>query len=443
MERENITSEELKAEIKKVVEGGASKYISINKKRGDILISGKNICITGDVRIETKDLSIDISREIKFERIYFAGDSDGDYSLIDLHEPCKLVFDRCEFRKSQKIYSRFMKTENDAMVRGRFPDAKEQDSAGVEFIGCDINQTIKIIYLQSPEKDSIARLMEPIDDRKLKRCYGKFLSKGCTFQELEINLSDLIGTNRQRDFYMELNKNKKIEKLVVFRNDENGRFKAKFAGGNCIDVMRFRDKYPDVIEWGLKEKISEELDAGYEKPLSEEEEQQLKTTLQQNKQELMKLRKGAVDKGNRLQESIINGHISTCDEQLIALGGDEMWQEKIIMWAGRLLSNHGRSWLRPLGWVVFINAVLALILQSVFGQPYWINFFWDWLSIVIELFNPLTTTSTLLEAVGVGDASPGSGFCYSVASAILILSRIVYAICIYEIVRAARRFTYR
>ena len=80
----------------------------------------------------------------------------------------------------------------------------------------------------------------------------------------------------------------------------------------------------------------------------------------------MQFRKQAVDKEDRLQQAIISRHLSKCDEQLISLERwSDFWQEKLTMWAGRLLSSHGSLWLRPLLWVLGLNMCFSLLIHAV------------------------------------------------------------------------------
>ena len=501
MKRRKTTSEALIRYIR-CIKGVLHERIEADRKPLDRKIKGKHISLEREFKDKTalsgeelgiltisdlivsvgKDLSIDKKkfpqltvRTIKFQNVDFMREAGNDKNgaaknnrfLIDFQEPCKLIFEGCTFNTKVKIESKFM-GEAEEETTSACPKVIPQDSTGVELVGCDFYKDAEIYYKRNPKS-------------RAEDSYGKFFAKASTFSQLKINLEELEETETQQDFclkhlkikghqqesYLDECKKKEYrqdfimifegntveEKLTVIRKEETGRFEAKLTRGNSIKNIRFRDKYPDVTEWGLKEKIGEMVNTNY---ASKPSDDQLKTSIYQNKREIMHFREIAKKREDQWQASIIGSHISKCDEQLLQLEKWRvMWQEKLVMWAGRLLSNHGRSWIRPLSWVLAMNLVFALTLHSIFVEPLclvcswgghlnWLCENWKtWLSITVELFNPLATTSTLLKAAGVDYASPGSGFCYSIASAILILSRIVYAICIYEFVRAARRFTYR
>ena len=381
--------------------------------------------------------------EIKFQNVRFSESPEKtrkNLICIEFSRPCKLIFDNCSSSTKLIINSMFMSQHDDSILVEKYEGFKKQDSAGVKFINCNFDRDVEVHYKTVNEK------------------YGKFWSEGCTFRNLKIGL-DTINDNRQ-DFFMEFRKNKLIERLEInhLKGHKNKRGIVKLTKDNNIQIIRFSGIYPDVSAWGLNEKIGEILGTDYERKIRgsktegsgdrEAGDEVLKTKINQNKQELMVFRKQAVDKGDRLQQAIISRHISKCDEQLISLERwSDFWQENLTMWAGRLLSNHGGSWLKPLLWAIGLNMCFSLLVYATFFGFSFIEM-WVFASVLLEvfvdLFNPLTTTAGLLEKIPDGELSDSHiQWKYPVIGLILIISKAFYAACVYEFVRAARQFTYR
>ena len=434
-----------------------------------LIVSNLDVRMNSDISMGMEIFPNVIVRKIEFRGVNFVKEHENDsgsYSRsIKFGGQCKLILEGCKSNVRVEIHSEFKSTQEDREVTYNFPQIKKQDSAGVEIKGCDFGKEVKVGYVQN------TKLKNDLKSQP-RRSYGKFYSEKCKFPSLEIDLSKLQQGPGQaeaffpQDFIMILNQNTIKKRLIVAREDDSGRFKAKLTGGNCIKNLRFKNKHPDVIEWGLEEKIGERLPPSYSKRLfsrcvkllcskstkrtrakHKEYRQKLKTEINQTKQELMWLRKGAVDKGDRLQESIINCHISKCDEQLILLEGCGMWRENLVMWAGRYLSDHGKSWTSPLRFLLCTNIVLSFILLSLpgVGCAYggFLGLLGTWISVTIELFNPLSTTSSFSEFIFDCRASNDSICLHGGVGFVLVVSKAIYAICIYEFVRAARRFTYR
>ncbi len=230
-------------------------------------------------------------------------------------------------------------------------------------------------------------------------------------------------------------------------------YNAKLINGNNIQEIDILDEYPNIIKWGTREEIGEKIAKKYKAtPKSKYNDnievkistfKRAEVRVEANKEVLMRFRKLAVDKGDRFQESTINYHIAKCDEQLIALEIVRRFsQDKVIMFLGRLLSRHGTSWLRPLAWIVSINFIASIIIFHTLNDSvcqYVIkecNFWY----IFGEIFNPLSTPTGIAEVIkGIG-YNPLEDPYFGIAS-VVVLSKTFYAMCIYEFVRAARRFT--
>ncbi len=248
-------------------------------------------------------------------------------------------------------------------------------------------------------------------------------------------------------------------------------YNMKLINGNDIKELIISGEYPDVIAWGAREKIGESIakdyytksnnnqvcivrwknfiyhlrkrdlmqDGSYVPDIKEAREQ-----IENNKSVLMKFRKFADDKGDRFQESTINYHIATCDEQLVGL--ERCWgfiQDKAIMFLGRHLSRHGTSWVWPLVCISIFNFLAACTIYSILVGYAGLFFIidWDLWHIFKELYNPLSTPASIVKDICKPFSYQSSKSAYMMVSSLVLLSKAFYAMCIYEFVRAARRFT--
>ncbi|MCH9664962.1 MAG: hypothetical protein K0U41_03850 [Gammaproteobacteria bacterium] len=230
-------------------------------------------------------------------------------------------------------------------------------------------------------------------------------------------------------------------------------YSAKLINRNVIRKLVIWNEYPDMRAWGTREKIGESIakdyktinknassikDIGYISPI-----RRARGDIETNKAVLTMFRKLADDKGDRFQESTINYHIATCDEQLVRL--EKYWgfiQDKLIMKFGRLLSRHGTSWAWPLTWIFVFNFIVATIVFHILNDSICLYFIKDckfWY-IIGEIFNPLSTPTGIAEGIKGDKYDPFKGS-YIVLAISVLLSKAFYAMCIYEFVRAARRFT--
>ncbi len=213
-------------------------------------------------------------------------------------------------------------------------------------------------------------------------------------------------------------------------------FKAKIVNANQITFFRVADNYPDITAWGLHESIGEGM-------ANNDELAEARKNIESNKEVLVKLKQQANDKGDRFQESTINYHVTSCDEQLISLEENkEFWQEKLIMQLGRLLSKHGTSWIRPLFGIVISNAVFGSIIYAIayFLCPENIGVS-HLFHTTGQLLNPLTTSLDVVVDIDSSLKESYYGSIYLLIYFLVAVSKGFYAMCVYEFVRAARRFT--
>ncbi len=235
-------------------------------------------------------------------------------------------------------------------------------------------------------------------------------------------------------------------RLNFFNNGEHIHQKhdISLSGGNTIRNIEVLASYPEIIDWGLKEFIGENIlihAKGRGKTKNGISDKEARELIAGNKIVLTKFRKMAIDKGDRLQENAINYHITKCDELLLQ-EVDGFWQEKMIMWIGKVLSRHGTSWLRPLLWIIGNNMLVGILIFLILCIQYPGDITgWGILYLPLQLFNPLVIPISIeggiKENFNYSNIQAGS----VVVAFLIILSKAFYAMCIYEFVRAARRFT--
>ena len=107
----------------------------------------------------------------------------------------------------------------------------------------------------------------------------------------------------------------------------------------------------------------------------------------------------------------------------------DRWQDKFILRWSQLVSDNGISWIRPIGWLIAVQAILA---AAFIGWNVWICAFdWSvggWAKTVIESFDPLKNVES---------ACPDSLSApfYNVARKIFLF------LFLYEIIKVFRRFS--
>ncbi len=252
-----------------------------------------------------------------------------------------------------------------------------------------------------------------------------------TFRKLLIHMRpDIIGSR----LFVLISSN--IIDTLTFSLPERDDYECntRIVNKNQIEFLRCDDRYPNITAWGLHESIGRGII---------NESPDARENIESNKEVLVKLKQQANDKGDRFQESTINYHVTSCDEQLISLEENkEFWQEKLIMQLGRLLSKHGTSWTWPLLWIAVSNIYIGHIIFTIFysGFPREIVLT-DLFHIVGTLLNPLTTAPATIEEISDCSNCNFGGITIFFIYFLFSLSKGFYAMCLYEFVRAARRFT--
>ncbi len=229
------------------------------------------------------------------------------------------------------------------------------------------------------------------------------------------------------------------------------KYSAKLVNENNIQELVIHDEYPDVIAWGIQEKIGEGIIKEYKNNTGRDGDEYGRSpikraweTIENNKSVLMEFKNLAIKKNDRFQESTINYHIARCDEQFMNLETEpHFFQNKAIMWFGRILSRHGTSWMRPLLCIGAFNLLSGIIIFAVLNFcvcPCDLNRL-DILYIFGALNNPLSTPINIVQGIHENFKYETLGGFYIGIAFIVLLSKGFYAMCIYEFVRVARRFT--
>ena len=131
--------------------------------------------------------------------------------------------------------------------------------------------------------------------------------------------------------------------------------------------------------------------------------------------------------GDKFQESILTKEIMECERKL--LKNDKFlnsWESLAILYFEKIFSNYGFSWFFPFLWLLIFNAFFALIVKFLpsCGEFSFVNVF-------IDFFKPLSDISEIHEICKDN----------SYLKIITIFQKLILAIFIYEIVKAARRFS--
>lgn len=237
-------------------------------------------------------------------------------------------------------------------------------------------------------------------------------------------------------------------KIYIFKNDISGvmglngnsqNIKMGLHGGNIIGTLAVSQVYPSIIYWGHREVIGENIKHSYNS--SDYQNREFRPVIASNKDILMEFKQMAIERGDRLQESNINYNIAKCDEMQFH-ADSSFSQAKVIMYLGRLLSRHGTSWWLPLMWIVAINLFIAFVIFDVMDFYYPSKVMAsDYLYVFSNLLNPLSSPLDLILNI---DRAFTKGIFPEATLYIYIFTAIskgLYAMCIYEFVRAARRFT--
>lgn len=279
---------------------------------------------------------------------------------------------------------------------------------------------------------------------------------GITDNTIEKDLSIKHDANSISPFYLNILGNVVNGGLILdLYNGEHNRSDGYFLNllsGNKIKFMNVKRSYPNVIEWGLREFIGENIfnDAYDKGKRKSSKDKQYRTDYREsrslmigNKKVLIKFKAIAIEAGDKLLENTLNYRITKCDELLVE---DEkgFLQEKIIMKAGKLLSRHGTSWVLPVFWIVKVNlSVIFIAFVSLWVEyPDAVNL-QNIGFMFFQLLNPISSPLDISQEIIDKSEYTGFGISFWIIAVLALLYKVFYAICIYEIVRAARRFTIR
>ncbi len=176
------------------------------------------------------------------------------------------------------------------------------------------------------------------------------------------------------------------------------------------------------------------------------------------------LKQRAITNGDIAQEMILQREIAKCDHAIAKSEKWRAWQDRMIFWFSKWISNYGTSWARPLGWLIALNLLIAVsaqysipghelktwaILSYIFSgtdfNAVCINAvsnicnIWAILSdpqtlvIFLKLLNPTSYLPGLFELKSAG---PNGWELLS----LFILQKIILAFTLYEMIKIFRRF---
>ena len=146
---------------------------------------------------------------------------------------------------------------------------------------------------------------------------------------------------------------------------------------------------------------------------------------------LLELKAIAEGKGDYSQRDILNREILKCNSELIRLEPWlASWQDRLTLWFNATFSNYGISWVRPLALLTGVNILYSLLVVYLSSNDL---YSWEFLHTFLESFNPLYTPE-------LSDEDKKGGM-YALLLGAGLLHKLFFAICVYEIIRAARRFS--
>ena len=276
-------------------------------------------------------------------------------------------------------------------------------------------------------------------------------------------------------------------------SDAPGSHVLDIESGNTIEVICFEGKYPLIGSWGKDEKIGGNILKKFKKTGDKEE---AKEKVKINNSSFSFLRNRAMNDNRKVLEQMMNYNLTKMDGMLLEID-NWRWQDRSVYWVGKWLSGHGTSWLLPMLWVGAAGFICTAIIASVLeGGIVWklllpsvmtclplvalrgrIVSFWEsrisnsgeslpWIEItlsaaiivfgasviwiggegtqyrhiLLELFHPLGRPSQMFGDSY--DAIQGISWgAFTISGALFFFYKAFYAICIYEFIRAARRFT--
>ena len=146
---------------------------------------------------------------------------------------------------------------------------------------------------------------------------------------------------------------------------------------------------------------------------------------------LLELKALAEKRGDYSQRDILNREILKCDRVLIRQEPWlTSWQDRLTLWFNATFSNYGISWVRPLALLASVNFLYSLLVVCLSSNDL---YSWEFLHTFLESFNPLYIPELL------GDDKKGGWYALLLGAG--LLHKLFFAICVYEIIRAARRFS--
>ena len=153
---------------------------------------------------------------------------------------------------------------------------------------------------------------------------------------------------------------------------------------------------------------------------------------QSHKSYLLELKKQAEERQDNYQVNILKREILVCDHNLIKQEPWlSSWQDRLTFFFNAWFTNYGISWMRPTLLLFSFNALVAVFIIYVSCNDI---ISWKSIHIFAETFNPLSRLSDL------DGFNPLNGK-RALVSILDVTQKIILAICIYEIIRAARRFS--
>ena len=240
----------------------------------------------------------------------------------------------------------------------------------------------------------------------------------------------------------------------------SGSHSLNMASGNIIEVIEVEGRKPQVAGFSLQERIGEGILEGYEMPNQkgwDVEKGAAKTRIESNRRAFSLFKKIAVDENQKVLEQVMNYYIAKLDGLLLDIDGWP-WKDRLIFLVGWLFSKHGTSWTRPLVWMLVITILssymIGLLLYGHIGTDIiqldverFNKFITLFLFSLSELVNPLGTPQVILWkpweifSVELRTVDTLSKLSSVIIGAVFFLVKAIYAMCVYEFVRAARRFT--
>ena len=156
------------------------------------------------------------------------------------------------------------------------------------------------------------------------------------------------------------------------------------------------------------------------------------------KEHMLRLKDISEHKNDKYQADIFRREIAKCDHIIVGLQPfSKSWQDRLTLFVSKYLSNYGISWWRPLVALVVANGILAILYcwhleQCVsFSPNFWYVFFETW--------NPLVRFHDI--CIQLSSHGPCNVEVAWFLSLMNVLHKLMFALCVYEMIRAGRRFT--